>query len=193
MVHLLGIKAADLYDDPANRQQAGHVSHRLNGRLCFRAQGRGKPSAWATTIGPSSFAVARLSAPTRAAILPSLRQFACDIIAQMDLGLIDHLPVGRRCDPHGLRAGIDSNGDRLSIGGGLEAESNGEWLTTDETGLAGAQPIPDRVVPLGGHEWLSFASLNVDETWNGLLHNSSFRSVLFPSTKMLLGTFSSSR
>src|SRR5436853_137608 len=38
-------------------------------------------------------------------------------------------------------------------------------------------------MPPRGHERLSFAILNVDEIWNGLLHKSSFRSEAFPSTR----------
>src|SRR5713226_2157805 len=50
-------------------------------------------------------------------------------------------------------------------------------------GASCTQPVPHFVVPPCGHEGLSFAILNVDEIWNGLLHRPSFRSKAFPSTK----------
>ncbi len=82
-------------------------------------------------------------------ILSSLRHLLCDIITQMHFGLHSDLAVGNSGDPDHFRAGINSNVDRLDIAGGLEAESNGEGLTADDTSLTRAQPIPDFVAPSG--------------------------------------------
>ncbi len=190
VLHLLGIETSDLDLHPTHRQQGPYPPDGFDRGLSFRLQRGRKPSDFAATIGEPCGSVSGLSAPSAATILPSLIELPFDIRSEMHFRLQDDLPIGDGGDPHRLGPGIDPNDCRLGIGGGLEAELNREWFTAYHFCQAFAQPVPHFVVPPAGHQGLSFTILNVDEICNGLLHKSSFRSTLFPSTMMMHGTFS---